>query len=271
MSESTELVPQEETEVIERVSSVAQAKNDAVANLTMQAYENASTLKLTPEEQKALVADFPDEAFQPGAGGNRDLIYIEHAFLRERLSEVLGLGQWAFVCRSRWTEPYRTSQGKEGHRVYVECMLIVRGCYVAEAVGSMDYLPGNMQTNFGDAIEGAKSSAFRRCAKEMGIGLQVWKKGFTEGWWQRRNNPPQRGNSHQQKQQGNISPIVMSYLDFFAGSPPVDTVNEECVKGFSNLSQEDKRQCWPLFLSHSEARGWEFDNKAKAFKERSRV
>lgn len=164
----------------------AQAKVEAVASLTMSAYQRAATLQLTPEESAALSADFPDEAFQPGAAGKENLIYIEHAHLRDRFNAVFGLGQWAIIPRNRWNEPFRTLRGTEGERVYVEAMLVVRGCFVGEAVGAMEYYPKNESQNYGDAVEGAKTAAFRRCAKEFGVGLQAWKKEWCEGWWQRR-------------------------------------------------------------------------------------
>lgn len=170
----------------------AQAKVDAIAALTMQAYAKASELKLTPEEDAALAADFPDEAFRPGASGDQQLIYIEHAFLRDRLNDVIGRGAWAIVVRSKWTEAYKTSTGKDAVHVYSEVMLMVRGCFVAEAVGEMDYYPNNPKTTYADAIEGSKTAAFRRLAKDFGIGLQAWKKGWCEGWWQRRNQPRQQ-------------------------------------------------------------------------------
>jgi hypothetical protein len=34
-------------------------------------------------------------------------------------------------------------------------MLLIRGCFVAEAIGDMDYFPHNAKTNYGDAVEGA--------------------------------------------------------------------------------------------------------------------
>src|SRR6185503_14053982 len=107
---------------------------------------------------------------------------IEHASLRERLNAVFGPGQWSIIPRNRWNEEYKTSTGKAAVRVYVEAMLLVRGCFVAEAVGDMSYFLANDKTNYGDAVEGAKSAALRRCAKELGIGLQAWKKDFCEGW-----------------------------------------------------------------------------------------
>ncbi len=164
----------------------AQAKTDAIASVTMSAYAKASQLVLTADETKALQADFPDGAFRKGAAGKDALIYIEHAFVRDRLNEVLGIGQWSIIQRSRWTEPFKTSQGKDGVRVYVEGMLMVRGCFVDEAIGDMDYYPSNAATNLGDAVKGAKTQVLRRCAADgLGVGLQAWKKGWCEGWWRR--------------------------------------------------------------------------------------
>lgn len=178
----------------------AQAKVNAIAELTMSAYARASELKLTPEEQAALQKEFPDEAFRPGAAGKENLIYIEHAYLRDRLNEVLGLGQWSIVPRNRWAEDFtipasRDRQEQQASRVYVEAMLVVRGCFVAEAVGDMVYYKNNQSQNYGDAVEGAKTAALRRCTKELGIGLQAWKKEWCEGWWKRRNASGRSGGS----------------------------------------------------------------------------
>lgn len=170
-----------------------QAKVNAIADLTASAYARASQLPLTPDESKALQADFPDEAFKPGAAGKENLIYIEHAFLRDRFNQVFGLGGWAIIPRSRWAEDFsftnKYNKVVEASRVYVEAMLLARGCFVAEAVGEMVYYKNNDSQNYGDAVEGAKTAAFRRCAKELGVGLQAWKKDWCEGWWTRKKQP----------------------------------------------------------------------------------
>lgn len=180
--ESGELLPA----IVKAPITPAQAKIDAVANLTMKAYERASTLELKAEEIAALQADFPDEAFQPGAAGKENLLYIEHAHLRDRLNQVFGPGQWSIIPRNRWAEDFTTPKGTEASRVYVEAMLCIRGCFVAEAVGDMVYYKNNDSQNYGDAVEGAKTAALRRCAKELGIGLQAWKKAWCDGWWARK-------------------------------------------------------------------------------------
>ena len=139
--------------------TAAQAKVEAIADLTHSAYQKAGTLQLTKEETDALQADFPDEAFKTGAAGKENLIYIEHAFLRERFSKVFGMGQWAIITRRTWSGSFvlpPNSQRREPTevvKVYVEAMLVVRGCFVGEAIGDMDYFPKNLGQNYGDAVD----------------------------------------------------------------------------------------------------------------------
>lgn len=163
-----------------------QARVEAVSTLLHAAYQKASTLELTPEEDEKLSQDFPDEAFKNKAGGNPDLIYIEHAFLRDRFNSVFGRGKWTLVrTRPHWAEDFRTAKGEAATRIYAEAALLIRGCYVGEAIGEMVYYPNNATQNYGDAAEGAMTAAFRRCAKNFGVGLQAWKKDFGEGWKKR--------------------------------------------------------------------------------------
>jgi hypothetical protein len=172
--------------------TAAQAKIEAVANLTASAYSKASELRLTPEESAALLAPFQDSDFQPGAAGKENLIYIQHSALRDRFTKVLGLGQWALIARSRWAQ-----EDRDCTTVYVEAMLLIRGCFVSEAIGDMNYYPKNKSTNYGDAVEGATTQAFRRCAKHFGVGLQAWDKDWCNGWLDRRNSNRESAARHQ--------------------------------------------------------------------------
>lgn len=171
------------------VKKAVDHRTDAVAHLLASAYGKASTLTLTPEEAARLAADFPDDAFRLGAGGNDDLLYIEHAFLRERMNQVLGVGAAVPVVRRMWSEAYEYTdkyrKKQSAVRVYVETVLLVRGCVVGEAIGDGVYYKSHGSNTYSDAIECAKSNALRRCCKEFGVGLQVWKKGFVEAWKQR--------------------------------------------------------------------------------------
>lgn len=171
-------------------TQLTRQRNDSVAKLIESAYARAGTLQLTKEESDALQEDFADEDFRTGAGGKENLIYIEHAALRDRLNGILGLGQWTLLPIKEWSidEEYKNRDGKliRVTKIYREMALMVRGCFVGSAIGDMDYYPDNGQQNYGDAYEGAKTAAFRRCAKEFGVGLQAWRKGWGEGWFNRR-------------------------------------------------------------------------------------
>jgi len=133
--------------------------------------------------------DFPDCDFQRGAGGDTNLIYLEHAALRNRLSDVIGLGEWSFEIIRSWNEDFTAGNpAKPAVRVYVEGMLLIRGCKVGVAIGDGNYFKSNAKGNYGDAYESAKTAAFRRCAKDFGVGLQCFSKDWCEAWKQKYKN-----------------------------------------------------------------------------------
>ena len=164
------------------------SRNDAVNSLLAEAYKKASQLDLTEKQIAALTADFDDSCFQRGAGGDANLIYLEHKSLRDRLNQVVGIGKWNNIVRRSWSEEFTlppkppSKTPTTACRVYIESVLIVKGCYVGEAVGDGTYYKSNAKGNFGDAYESAKTSAFRRCCKDFGIGLQAFSKDFCEAW-----------------------------------------------------------------------------------------
>lgn len=172
------------------IQSAEQSKTLAVNSLLSNAYAKASMLDLSPDEIKRLTADFDDADFQRGAGGDTNLLYLEHRALRDRLNTVVGIGKWNSIPRRSWTEEFQVAAkpnkpASVGVRVYVESVLIVRGCYVGEAIGDGTYYKSNASGNFGDAYESAKTAAFRRCTKDFGIGLQCYSKDWCEAWKQR--------------------------------------------------------------------------------------
>lgn len=239
----------------------AQAKVDAVANLTMKVYERASQLNLTEDEMRRLQADFPDSAFRPGAGGKDNLIYIEHAYLRDRLNEVFGPGQWSIIPRSRWSEDFVTSKGKKGVRIYVEAMLCVRGCFVGEAIGDMDYYK-NDATNYGDAVEGAKTAALRRCAKELGIGLQAWKKEWCDGWWKRRNAPKPKPEPVDQP---DAAIIAEWQAKLNPDTTNLDTLNAMLPDIKLIAHMPTAKRAWNMLLNFALENGCEWNDAAKRF------
>ena len=160
------------------------SRDEYIAAALADAYSRASTLILSRDESDALTAEFEDDAVERGAGGKDDLLYIGHAYVEERMNRVLGVGQWTFIPRA--TRREHTKNDKYGNPIYtvfVDGVLLVRGCYVGEDWASMDYIPANGSMSYDDAYSGAQSNAIRRIsAKRLGIGLQCWKKGWCAGW-----------------------------------------------------------------------------------------
>lgn len=170
--------PVEDAKVLE-----AMALSPARPLEVMPRQESTSTIVLKPEEIKALLADFPDCDFQRGAGGDTNLIYLEHVALRNRLSEVVGLGQWRFEVIKSWNEDFTAGNPpKPAVRIYIEGRLIIRGVQFGCAIGDGNYFKNNAKGNYGDAFESAKTACLRRCCKDFGIGLQAYSKDWCEAW-----------------------------------------------------------------------------------------
>lgn len=211
----------------ERPITPAQARVEAVAEMLKNAYAKASDLVLTKEEAAALAEDFPDEAFRRGAGGDDNLVYIEHAYLRQRLNKVLGVGAAVPIRRREWAEEfqYRNKKGElvQAVRIYADVCLVVRGCLVGEAVGDGVYYKNNERSNYGDALESAKSNALRRCCKEFGVGLQVWMKDWCEGWKKR--------NGHSEPERREFRPAPTASKPAVVAPPkPADPPKEATAK-----------------------------------------
>lgn len=171
-----------------------EARSTAVSSLLATAYEKASILNLSETESKALIAPFGDEQVRSGAKGDERLLYISHIHLSDRLNAVLGIGQWCLVKRSQRGEAFKSEQGKSMVRVYYEGVMLIRGAFVAEAIGVGVYHPNNPKEDFGTALESAQSDCLSRCCKRLGIGSQCWDKGYCDTWLQKYGNarPPVR-------------------------------------------------------------------------------
>src|SRR5215831_1683611 len=114
-----------------------------IGQLLGEAYKGASTLKINKQEQKDLRADFPDEAAE----------IVRERFIRSDTNEVA-----------------------------VDLVLMIRGVFIAEGVGTAKYYPNNPKASFGDTVEAAWSDAIRRCCKKFGVGTQVWRPQYVRDW-----------------------------------------------------------------------------------------
>lgn len=168
-----------------------QARVVEVTEALKPAYEKASTLELTDGEVEALMAPFPDHVvdIRPHDG----LIYISHIHISNRLNKVFKPGKWALV--RRWEK-------FEAGTMYAEYVLLIRGCFVGEAIGGHPYIPSNPKQNYSDALEATAGEALRRIAgKRLSCGSQVWEGDYAKDWvakyatqtngkWQKRRDIP---------------------------------------------------------------------------------
>jgi hypothetical protein len=166
-----------------------EARTVAVSELLTTAYAQASNLRLTEAESKALRVPFDDSVVRGGARGDERLLYISHIHLSDRLTDVLGIGQWALVKRSQRAEKTQDNNGKPLIRLYYEGVLLIRGAFVTEAVGVGQYHPHNPKEDYGTALESAMSDCLTRCAKRIGVGSQIWDKGYCDSWLAKKRSP----------------------------------------------------------------------------------
>lgn len=146
---------------------------EQVGRLLGAAYEKASQLKLKDGESRKLREDFADLSVE--IRSHDGIIYISHMALRERLWDVFGPGAVAEICRDRFM---RT----DSNEIAVDLVLLIRGVFVAEAIGTAKYHPNNPNMGYGDCVEAAWSDALRRCCKKFGVGTQVWRPGYIRDW-----------------------------------------------------------------------------------------
>lgn len=151
---------------------------------------------------------FPDEDVEIRPDG---LIYLPHERLRNRLNEAFGAGWYRFL-------PAAKSVVLNGEILWLY-QLSFRDGTESQGVGHARYHENNQNASYGDALETAKSDAFTRCCKDLGIGLQVWNRDYQIGWirtyaiqvpmlagnktqWRRKDRPPLPGERLSERQQG---------------------------------------------------------------------
>jgi hypothetical protein len=131
-------------------------------------------LKLTEEELRQLRQPLDEEkkSIQIKPTG---IVFLPWEFYTGRMDDIFGVNQWSLL----------TVNGPKVYqqKVIVECVLAVKGCWVDTAIGECDYIPGNSQMSWTDAVEGARSNALSRLVgKRLGIGRELWDPDFCRAW-----------------------------------------------------------------------------------------
>jgi len=98
--------------------------------------------------------------------------YLSHPAYTNWFNRAFGRLGWAIVPQSK---PIRTVNGKKVS-VVVPYMLYIHSKPAAFAMGEQEYFEDSREQTFGDALEATVASALRRCAKRLGVGLELWDK-----------------------------------------------------------------------------------------------
>ncbi len=149
---------------------------------SMDIYVGIASSAFTKEQQDILTAPLTEDeiAIRPDDG----MLYMPQIFYRQRLIRAFGVGGWAM--RSNGT-PYvdrtkKTKKNEEAPEVFYTGLLYVNGRFVAEAMGKGSWIVSNPKSDYGTALESAKSDALSRCCKDLGIAWKLWDKAFADAW-----------------------------------------------------------------------------------------
>ncbi|KAL9133695.1 MAG: hypothetical protein Q9175_005124 [Cornicularia normoerica] len=125
-----------------------------------RSFHGLSTAAFSPEAAKALLAPIEPDEIEVKPDG---IIYLPEIKYRRILNKAFGPGGWGLAPRG---ETIVTAKA-----VTREYALVALGRLVSVARGEQDYFsPEGIPT----AVEGCKSTALRRCCKDLGVASELW-------------------------------------------------------------------------------------------------
>lgn len=133
-------------------------------------FQQASMLKLTPDEEKILSAPVNPDLVSIRPDG---LVYIDQAEYRNVLNTAFGRGQWVLIPVKDYVDD---------NKIYWLGHLYVRGCFVGAAMGEHKHEENNKMTSRATTWESAKSDCITRLCKDLGIFRELWNKRFVSEW-----------------------------------------------------------------------------------------
>lgn len=137
-------------------------------------------LKLTVAEEKVLSASVDPALvlWKPSKkDGPANIPYLPHPVYTRWFNRAFGRTGWNLVPVGKPTKD-------EHNVVLMPYVLHIHQHPVAFAWGEQEYFPqkadgsSNRAQTYGDVIESTVASALRRCAKHLGIGLEMWDRAF---------------------------------------------------------------------------------------------
>jgi len=126
-------------------------------------------LKLTVQEEAVLNQPVDVRQVRIKPTGQ---VYLSHPTYTRWFNRAFG--------RTGWTLVPAAKAMKSETSVVCPYVLYVHAKPVAFAIGEQEYFAGNRDQTYGDALESTVASALRRCAKRLGIGLELWDRAWTD-------------------------------------------------------------------------------------------
>lgn len=199
-------------------------------------------LRLTSAEEQVLAraVDPGLIQFKPAKRDGPPIIpYLPHIVYTRWFNEAFGRTGWSIVPTA--------APKKVDNLLLVPYLLYIHGVPVAAATGEQEYIESNKQQTYGDVIESTVASALRRCAKRLGVGLEMWDK----GWLKVHAIPP-----HERGQRRGAAPARDERDDAIeAQTWPTDTVAEREAEGRPVLAGFVTRQQLDRLTEIAERRG----------------
>jgi hypothetical protein len=149
-------------------------------------------LKFTAEEERVLARPVEPSMVSWRAAkkdGPAIIPYLSHPVYTRWFNEAFGRAGWTLVPIGK---PVKTEQNV----VLIPYVLHIHGKPVAFAYGEQEYFDrkasgeDNRSQSYGDVIESTVASALRRCAKHLGVGLELWDKAWIESLKGGTRRPP---------------------------------------------------------------------------------
>jgi 5'-3' exonuclease len=135
----------------------------------------------SPEASAILGAPLTDDeiSVRPDDG----ILYMSGEAVRQRLQKAFGIGGWAIKPISTIVDKEAVDKNnKPQPRVYYTGQLWILGRFVAEATGDGSWIRSNPKSDYGTALEGAKTNCISRCCKDIGMWSELRDKDFTKAW-----------------------------------------------------------------------------------------
>lgn len=132
-------------------------------------------VRLKPEEEAVLNEPVNVNDIQIKPTGQP---YLSHPYYTRLFNRAFGRLGWALVPVSK---PAKAVQGNKVS-VVIPYVLYIHGQPVAFANGEQDYYENNAEQTYGDALESTVASALRRCAKRIGVSLEMWDRRYLEAF-----------------------------------------------------------------------------------------